>query len=304
MNLQPPTSPSAPGYAPPVQVPYGIGDLQGCCDALARLLDKLDLTPEKPLWFVGDLVNRGPSSLATLRKIIQLGTQATAILGNHDLHLLAVFAGVRKQKTGDTLDQILQASDAEQLIDWLRHRPLAHFDGARLMVHAGVLPQWDVATTIELAGEIEAQLRSPAWRTFIGELFAAPAQTWAPELKGIERMRSAASALTRLRLCNAAGAMELKYSGPPAGAPAGFMPWFDVPGRKTADVTVVCGHWASLGLVLRDTLCALDSGCVWGNRLTAVPLDLDPKKRVPIQIECPKNGLDASERTTTLRNAS
>ncbi|WP_254067814.1 symmetrical bis(5'-nucleosyl)-tetraphosphatase [Burkholderia sp. L27(2015)] len=280
-----------------------MGDLQGCCNALARLLGKLDLTSESPLWFVGDLVNRGPSSLATLHKLIQLGQQATSILGNHDLHLLAIFAGSRKQKPGDTLDEILQAPDAVELIDWLRNRPLAHFDGIRLMVHAGVLPQWDVANTLELAGEIEAQLRAPTWRSFTGELFAAPAQPWHPRLKGIERMRSVTSVLTRIRLCDAAGQMETRYSGPPASAPAGFMPWFDVPDRKTDDVIVVFGHWAALGLVLRDRLCALDTGCVWGNQLSAVPLDIDPQKRIPIQVDCRKKELEGDERSAVSLNA-
>jgi bis(5'-nucleosyl)-tetraphosphatase (symmetrical) len=290
--LSAPTPQQLSGAAP--QTPFAIGDVQGCCDALLRLLEKLDAQGQVPLWFVGDLVNRGPDSLSTLRKIKALGPRATAILGNHDLHLLAVFAGSRKQKTNDTLDQILLASDAPELITWLRHRPLAHFDGLRLMVHAGVIPQWDVSTTLALAGEIETQLRSPDWRAFIAELFANPALPWRPELTGIERLRAAASVLTRIRLCDAVGVMDTKYSGPPAGAPPGFMPWFDVPGRKTAGVTVVFGHWASLGLLVRDDVCAIDTGCVWGNRLSALPVDVDLNKRIAVQVTCAKNEAEKS----------
>jgi bis(5'-nucleosyl)-tetraphosphatase (symmetrical) len=311
MNFQAPASQSAPvpasdliRSAAPLPVPYAIGDLQGCCDALSRLLRKLDLTPQTPLWFVGDLVNRGPSSLDTLRKLMHMGEQATAILGNHDLHLLAIFAGSRKQKSGDTLDQVLRAPDAEQLMDWLRHRPLAHFDGARLMVHAGVLPQWDVNNTLELAGEIEARLRAPDWRVFLNALFAEPPKPWTEELKGIERIRAATSVLTRIRLCNAAGVMETKFNGALLEAPAGFSPWFDIPGRKTADVTVVFGHWAALGLVLREKVCAIDTGCVWGNRLSAIPLDMDPQKRIPVQVDCPKNESKATEHSSVVSTAS
>lgn len=273
---------------PLARPPHAIGDLQGCHDALNRLLAKMPETASTPLWFVGDLVNRGPNSLATLRQLVGFQQRATAVLGNHDLHLLAVVAGVRTPKAGDTLDGILNAPDRDALIDWLRHRPLAHLQDNFLMVHAGVLPQWDAGTVLELAGEIEQQLRGPKWKTFLADLFAARPGPWMPNLKGIERRRVTLSALTRIRFCTAGGLMEFKNTGSLVEIPPGYYPWFDVPGRKTADVTVVYGHWAAAGLVLRDNLCGLDTGCVWGNRLTAVPLHADPALRVPVQVECPK----------------
>lgn len=275
--------------AAPIHRPslYAIGDLQGCHGALTALLAKL---PESApaLWFVGDLVNRGPNSLATLRYLMSLGERATAILGNHDLHLLAVAAGVRTQKPGDTIQEILDAPDRDALIDWVRHRPLAFQRDQFLMVHAGVLPQWDTPTVLELAGEIEQTLRGPKWKNVVADLYAARPLPWTPNLKGIERRRVTLNALTRLRFCTEAGEMEFKHTGAPVEIPPGYRPWFDVPGRKTTDTTLIFGHWAAAGLVLRDNLCGIDTGCVWGNRLTALPLHSDPALRIPVQVECPK----------------
>lgn len=278
--------------------PIAIGDLQGCCGALDRLLVKIDEAdairitngendaPSR-LWFAGDLVNRGPASLATLRRLITLGDRAIAILGNHDLHLLAVAAGVRNTKKNDTIADILAAPDVDDLLDWVRHRPLAHFENGMLMVHAGVLPQWDVATTLSLAAEVEAGLRSADWRAFIGNLFGSGDGTvWDDALTGATRIRTISNALTRLRFCNADGVMEWKSNGGLDTALPGFMPWFDVPGRKTADVTVIFGHWAALGLITRDRLHGLDSGCVWGHALSAVRLSADPAKRDIYQVSC------------------
>jgi len=273
---------------PSANPPYAIGDLQGCHDALTRLLAKLPATETPPLWFVGDLVNRGPNSLATLRQLIGFGERASVILGNHDLHLLSVVAGARTSKQGDTLDDILNAPDRDALIDWLRFRPLAHRQDNFLMVHAGVLPQWDAATVLELAGEIEQGLRGPKWKAFLAELFAERPSPWKPNLKGIERRRATLSALTRIRFCTVDGLMDTKAAGGLNTLLPGYYPWFDVPGRKTADLTMVYGHWAAAGLVLRDNLCGLDTGCVWGNRLTALPLYADPAMRIPVQAECPK----------------
>jgi len=271
------------------QVPIAIGDIQGCHSALRRLLSKLDADPSmanSPLWFAGDLVNRGRESAATLRTLMELGNRATCVLGNHDLHLLGVAAGVRKQKPGDTLDSVLGAADVNDMLEWLRHRPLAHFDGARLLVHAGVLPQWDIATVLELSAEIEVQLRGPSWKTFLTKVFASRIEDWSPQLKGIERARAALNVLTRIRLCNAAGEMELHYTGPPADAPAGFLPWFEIPDRNLRSTLVVFGHWAALGLLLRDTVCGLDTGCVWGNQLTALRLATDSAQRACVQVDC------------------
>lgn len=280
---------SAPPASTPAPVPIAIGDLQGCCDALQRLLAKLDPGPQTPLWFAGDLINRGPASLQTLRTVMGLGSQAVAILGNHDLHLLAVAAGAQKLRRGDTLEEILAAPDAAELIDWLRQRPLAHFDAGMLMVHAGVLPQWDVAQILELAREVEAQLRGPDWKGFFVEAYSGnQAHRWEPSLTGSQRWRTVINALTRLRFCNAGGEMEFAANGGPESAPKGFMPWFEVPQRRTAPVTVVFGHWAALGLVMRDNVLALDTGCVWGNKLTAVSLEADPARRVLTQVGCAK----------------
>ena len=270
---------------PPCPVPpIAIGDLQGCCNALRRLL--AELPADAPLWFAGDLVNRGPASLDTLRTVIALGDRAVAVLGNHDLHLLAVAAGVRQPKKGDTLDDILAAPDAAELIDWVRHRPLAHFDRGMLLVHAGVLPQWDVEQTLELAHEIETALRGHGWREAVAMLFGPAPDRWRDDLPREERLRVAANALTRLRFCSVDGRMDFTANGAPENAPSGCMPWFDVPGRRSADVIMVCGHWAALGLMLRDHVIALDSGCVWGNRLSAVKLDADPARRLLTQVDC------------------
>lgn len=266
--------------------PIAIGDVQGCCNALERLLDKLGPPTDTPLWFAGDLVNRGPASLTALRRIAALGDRAIAVLGNHDLHLLAIAAGVHRPKRGDTLDDILGAPDAADLIEWLRHRPLAHYDGWRLLVHAGVLPQWDVSTALALAREVETRLRGTDWKAFLQRLWGNKPNAWHDDLHGDERSRVIVNAITRMRFCDAHGRMEFDANGSPDTAPAGFMPWFDVPGRRTIDTLLVFGHWAALGLQVRDDVIALDSGCVWGGKLSAVRLDMDPKRRTVVQIDC------------------
>ncbi|MCY0387541.1 symmetrical bis(5'-nucleosyl)-tetraphosphatase [Robbsia sp. Bb-Pol-6] len=282
--------------------PVAIGDLQGCRDALDRLLEKIDRDvpasdgqgrAPAPLWFAGDLVNRGPDSLGTLRRLIGLGERVTAVLGNHDLHLLGVAAGARALKKNDTLSDILEAPDAEALLDWVRHRPLAHFADGMLMVHAGVLPQWDVDETLARAREVESGLRSDDWRAFVARLFGGDGTAWQADLTGDTRLRVIANALTRLRFCNADGVMEWKANGGLDSALPGFMPWFDVPGRRTADVTVVFGHWAALGLIRRDRLHGLDSGCVWGNALSAIRLTPDPGTRELFQVPCAKRPVPA-----------
>jgi bis(5'-nucleosyl)-tetraphosphatase (symmetrical) len=291
-----PPSPSD-AYSPAPPVPFAIGDLQGCSGALERLLVLIEEDDRRqigagrtgaasPLWFVGDLVNRGPGSAATLRQLMGMGERVTAVLGNHDLHLLAVAAGARTLKKNDTIGEILDAPDAAAMIDWVRHRPLAHFDQGLLMVHAGVLPQWDVAKTLSLASEIEAGLRADDWRTFIARLFGGDATRWDDTLTGDTRLRVIANALTRLRFCSADGTMEWKGNGGLDTALPGYMPWFDVPGRRTADVTVIFGHWAALGLVRRERVCGMDSGCVWGNALSAMRLAPLMADRDLLQISC------------------
>ena len=266
--------------------PFAFGDLQGCHAPFLRLLAALPLEPDTPLWFAGDLVNRGPDSLATLRDVAALGSRATVILGNHDVHLLAVAAGIRKLKGSDTLAEILAAPDAQDLLYWLRHRPFAHHENGMLMIHAGVLPQWDLTLALELADELQRALRGPTWQETLNDLYGNEPRRWSPDLKRKERMRVAFNAFTRVRFCTREGEMEFAANGGPASAPSGYLPWFDVPDRRTAATTLVFGHWAALGLMLRDNLVALDSGGVWGNRLSAVRLTSDPAERTVTQVEC------------------
>ncbi|WP_028226687.1 symmetrical bis(5'-nucleosyl)-tetraphosphatase [Paraburkholderia ferrariae] len=267
-------------------VPLAFGDLQGCRTSFRELLVKAEPSLDTPLWFAGDLINRGPDSLATLRDVIALGDRAVAVLGNHDLHLLSVSAGIRKSKRGDTIDEILRAPDAADLLHWVRHRPIAHYEHDILMVHAGVLPQWDIDLTLELARDLEKALRRNNWKETLAGLYGNEPNRWSKDLKGIDRLRITCSALTRMRFCNNDGAMEFSASGGLDSAPAGYMPWFDVPGRKTKNSTVVFGHWAALGLMMRDNLIGLDSGCVWGGRLSAVRLAPHQEDRLLTQVDC------------------
>jgi bis(5'-nucleosyl)-tetraphosphatase (symmetrical) len=272
--------------APPVDTPVAVGDLQGCHAAFKQLLNALNLPRTTPIWLTGDLINRGPSSLETLRTILGLGAQVRTVLGNHDLHLLAIAAGIHTPKKGDTLGDILTAPDSQYLVDWLRSQPLAIYDNGFLMVHAGVLPSWTVEQTLELAREVEIKLRGPKWKEFLANLWGNEPARWTNKLKGDDRTRVIVNALTRLRFCAADGTMDFKANGGLGSAPAGYFPWFDVPERKSADATVVFGHWAALGLHLRDNLIGLDSGCVWGNQLSAVRLASDPAQRTLTQVSC------------------
>ena len=260
---------------------YAVGDVQGCWDSLHALLRRIaDEGAEggdgARLWLAGDLVNRGPRSLEVLRWAMreERAGRLVAVLGNHDLHLLARVAGVRERGKRDTLDQVLAAPDRDELVDWLRHRPLLHRDGDRLMVHAGLLPAWTAEDAEDLAREIEAELGGPGWARVVGEWPRAP-EAWRPGMAPAARRALALSALVSIRMVHPDGAMERGFSGPPADAPAGCVPWFDHPARRSRDVRVVCGHWAALGLLVRPDLAALDTGCVWGGRLTALRLEDD-----------------------------
>ena len=253
---------------------YLIGDIQGCCNPLDQLLEKIQFdSSHDQLWLVGDLVNRGHHSLATLRRLCALGDAVTIVLGNHDLHLLAVAEGVIKPGKHDTLAEILQAPDRTVLLHWLRQQKLAHFEHNVLLVHAGVLPQWDVQTTLRLAGEIEATLRSTHYREFLAQMYGNQATRWDEALQGMARLRTITNALTRLRFCTLEGVMEFETKYGAEGAPEGFMPWFDVPQRATRTVRVAFGHWSTLGLRVEPGLLALDTGCVWGGQLTALRLE-------------------------------
>ncbi len=262
---------------------YAIGDLQGCYQSLINLLDKIKTnTPDAHLIFVGDLVNRGPQSLATLRLIRAFGDRAQALLGNHDFHLLAAAHGIRKLHRSDTLNEILDAPDREELLDWLRHRPLALLQQNHLFLHAGVLPQWSASQTLALAQEVEGVLRGPQWLDFLREMYGNQPARWDNLLQGNERLRCIVNALTRLRFCTEDGTMELNGKESAGNILPGYLPWFDVPQRQTQDVTVVCGHWSTMGLVLRPNLIGLDTGCVWGDKLTAIRL----ADRMLLQVSC------------------
>lgn len=264
---------------------YALGDIQGCQPQLQQLLAMIGReTPDAGLLFAGDLVNRGPASLEALRQVKALGDRAVSVLGNHDLHLLAVACGIRPMKAGDSIQPILDAPDRDALIDWVRHRPMAYAIGkGMLMVHAGVLPQWDMEKTLVLAHEVETVLRGPDWKDFLAEMYGNSPDKWDDALTGSARLRCIVNGLTRLRFCTADGQMEFASKMGTETAPEGYMPWFEVPDRKTRHDTVVFGHWSTLGLLLRDNLVALDTGCVWGGKLTAVRLD----DRALFQVDCP-----------------
>ncbi len=253
---------------------YAIGDIQGCYDEMRRLLDTVAFDPARDqLWLVGDLVNRGPQSLEVLRYVRGLGNQAVAVLGNHDLHLLVVAAGVRKPHRGDTLDALLAAPDREELLDWLRRQRLMHTGNGYAMVHAGLLPQWSIAQAQTLAHEVEAVLQGPDYGEFLRHMYGNEPARWHDDLTGYDRLRVIVNAMTRLRLCTPEGVMDFTHKTGLKGAPAGFLPWFDLPARANRDTPVLFGHWAALGLILRTDVLGLDSGCVWGRRLTAVRLE-------------------------------
>lgn len=253
---------------------YAIGDIQGCYDELQQLLEQIRFDPAQDrLWFVGDLVNRGPKSLEVLRLVRSLGDSAITVLGNHDLHLIAVDAGIGQLHKSDTLDEILAAPDRAELLHWLRCQRLLHAEGDFVLVHAGLLPQWTVAQAAELAHEVEAALRGPDYVDFITHMYGNAPQGWQDDLSGHKRLRAIVNAFTRLRICTPQGEMEFKFKGEVENIPQGYQPWFEVSQRKTANATVIFGHWSALGLLLRDKVVALDTGCLWGGPMTAIRLD-------------------------------
>ena len=268
---------------------YAIGDIQGCYAALRRLLDALSFDPAKDrLWLVGDLVNRGPDSLEVLRFVRGLGEAAIVVLGNHDLHLLAVASGNAKHAEQSTLESVLAAPDRDELLDWLRRRPLLHQDAelGLTMIHAGLPPHWDLPLACRCAAELEIALRDADYRDFLHEMYGNRPNRWSPELSGIERLRFITNCLTRLRFCEADGTLALKEKGEIGSQGKGRLPWFRVPGRKTRGDRIIFGHWSTLGYWSGDNVWAIDSGCVWGGRLTALALD-DGAMR-PIQLDCPQ----------------
>jgi bis(5'-nucleosyl)-tetraphosphatase (symmetrical) len=253
---------------------YAIGDIQGCHAELMELLALIGFAPGSDrLWLVGDLVNRGPGSLAVLREIKSLGDAAITVLGNHDLHLLTVAAGHRRPHRGDTIDDILAAPDRDELLAWLAARPLVHFEDERLMVHAGLLPSWTPATALMLSREVSAALCGPGARDFLAQLYGDVPDTWRDDLTGVDRLRTVVNVCTRLRFCTPDDRMELREKRGAGYAPPGYLPWFGHATRRSAHVRIVCGHWSTLELMLRPNVAMLDSGCVWGGALTALRLD-------------------------------
>ncbi|NEX20367.1 symmetrical bis(5'-nucleosyl)-tetraphosphatase [Thiorhodococcus mannitoliphagus] len=267
---------------------YAIGDIQGCYAELRRLLDQLAFDPEHDrIWLVGDLVNRGPQSLEVLRFVRSLGEAAIVVLGNHDLHLLAVAAGNTKHSKKSTLDAVLEAPDRDDLLHWLRHQPLLHHDPtlALTMVHAGLPPQWDLDQARRCAGELESVLRSDDYRTFLREMYGNRPSLWSAELSGMERLRFITNCLTRLRYCEPDGGLALKEKGLLGSQSPGRLPWFQMPGRRTRGDRIVFGHWSTLGYWSGENVWAIDSGCLWGGTLSALTLDQDPMR--VIQLDCP-----------------
>ena len=262
---------------------YAIGDVQGCFGTLCQLLERIafDAAGDR-LWFAGDLVNRGPRSLETLRFVRGLGASALTVLGNHDLALLMASEGFGKRSRGDTFDDVLKAHDRVELLDWLRHRPLCHVENGFCLIHAGLLPSWDVVLARALAGEVETALTAANWREFLAHMWGSEPAAWDDGLRGWARLRVIVNAMTRLRFCTPEGVMDFRAKGETATAPAGCLPWFEAPGRHSVGTTLVFGHWSALGLKVWPHLLATDSGCVWGGRLTAVRLE----DRAVFQVAC------------------
>lgn len=270
---------------------YCIGDIQGCDNALHRLLDTIGFSPSRDtIYLLGDLVNRGPTSADVLRRCVRNEGAIQALLGNHDLHLLAAAHGARKPSKRDTLAHVLEAPDHPALLDWLRQQPLARTHTLAgetlLMVHAGVLPSWTLEDVVALSGEVQAVLRGPQLHDFLHQMYGNTPDRWDAALQGTERLRAIVNAMTRLRFCSVDGVMDFESTESAAQAPAGLVPWFDVPGRRTADTTMAFGHWSTLGFLNRPHVLGLDTGCVWGGCLSAVRFGYTLAERELIQVHC------------------
>lgn len=270
---------------------YCIGDVQGCDSALGRLLDTIGFSASRDtVYLLGDLVNRGPESAVVLRRCMRHGDAIRCLLGNHDLHLLAAAAGARKPSRRDTLSAVLDAPDREALLAWVRQQPLArahtHAGQTLLMVHAGVLPTWSATDTLAYADEVQAVLRSPELPAFLQAMYGNTPDRWSDHLTGTDRLRVIVNALTRLRFCSADGVMDFESTESASAAPPGLMPWFDVPGRRTAGTVMAFGHWSTLGWLSRSDLLGLDTGCVWGGCLSAVRFGATLADRELLQVHC------------------
>ena len=259
-------------------VTYAIGDVQGCFDELDELLGRIGFDRDRDrLWFVGDLVNRGPKSLEVLRFVRDLGERAVIVLGNHDLHLVTQHEGFERKRKEDTFEDVLGAPDAGELVDWLRTRPMMHVEGRYAMVHAGLLPQWTIEKSLSLAGEVERALQSENYRDFLANMYGSRPERWDDALAGWDRLRVIVNAMTRMRFCTDEGRMEFGSSG--AEPPAGFRAWYE---KRQDENTLIFGHWSALGLKLTERVAGLDSGCVWGGALSALRLE----DRWLVQVPC------------------
>ena len=256
---------------------YAIGDVQGCFDELQALLARLDFGRRDRLWFVGDLVNRGPKSLEVLRFVRSLGRRAVTVLGNHDLHLVTQHEGFERPRKDDTIHDVLAAPDRKELVDWLRERPMMHASGDVAMVHAGLLPEWTIKRALELAREVEGALARRNYRDFLANMYGSKPDRWSDKLEGWDRLRVIVNAMTRMRFATRKGKMDFHAKG--AAAPEGYSAWFDL--RPKEKASLICGHWSALGLKLRPRLAALDSGCVWGGKLSALRLEDRTLYQVP-----------------------
>lgn len=272
---------------------YAIGDIQGCDDEFAQLLATIDFSPSRDmLWLVGDLVNRGPRSLEVLRRVKALGAAVITVLGNHDLHLLALALSPQEPvKAKDTLQQVLGAPDRDELIEWLRHQSMLHHD-AKLcytMVHAGLPPQWDLSQAQACARELETALRDKRRsRELFAHMYGDKPDRWSDDLRGNDRLRFITNCFTRLRYCRADGRLELKFKGEVKDAPKDLKPWFKIPERRARDTRIIFGHWSALGYHDADGVLGIDTGCVWGEKLCAVRLD---QTAPPIFVPCSSSGL-------------
>ena len=253
---------------------YAVGDVQGCYTELLQLLEMIRFdASQDQLWLVGDLVNRGPDSLAVLRLVKSLGDSAITVLGNHDLHLLAVAEGLAALHTSDTLDEILHAPDRDELMFWLRNQKLLHTENNVVLVHAGLLPSWTVKQAMRLASEAEQALQGKEYVDLLAHMYGNQPNHWRDDLRGYDRLRVIINAFTRLRICTNSGEMEFKFKGETNNISQGYRPWFDIPKRASADATIIFGHWSALGLLCKDKIIALDTGCLWGGALTAIRLE-------------------------------
>ena len=265
---------------------YAVGDIQGCFHSFQSLLKKIQFNPATDkLWLVGDLINRGSGSLEVLRWMLEHQSSIVTVLGNHDLHTLVVAEGFVSPHRSDTIQDLLEAPDANELLTWLRHQPLLHFEHGHLMVHAGLLPQWTVPKAQLLAQEVQQALCADNYREFLKHMYGNQPVQWDDALTGWDRLRVITNAMTRLRICSQDGEMEFKFKGELANRPKGYAPWFDLPNRASANIPIIFGHWSALGLHIKSNVYALDTGCLWGGALTALRLDDKSVFQVPCHVD-------------------